>query len=159
MKRYYVLIPPGGDESGMKTLFVRDAFSWIGFLLPVPWLMFRRLWMLSLICLLAYFLGAFAEDWLGYAVLPTAVGIVVSLWIGFEGGHLRAQTLQAKGWTIDDIVAADQLSDAEELYFAGRRVPPEADRMPVPMPSGTYASSRPARPDVALGLIGPYGGR
>uniref|UniRef100_UPI00388D670C DUF2628 domain-containing protein n=1 Tax=Lacticaseibacillus paracasei TaxID=1597 RepID=UPI00388D670C len=46
MTSYIVLVPPLQDNQRQddKTVFIRDGFSIVAFFLPVPWLLFNRLW-------------------------------------------------------------------------------------------------------------------
>ncbi len=155
MASYYVLTPPGSTDPEKQTLFIRDGFSWIAFLLPLPWLLARKLWLIAGLSVAFYLfaIGA-AENW-GLDGLPIAYSLILSLWTGLEGGHVRATWLQRKGWDLKATIAAATVDDAEAIYF---------DDMPETM---TVASARsfsggPGSPSTnvaALGLIGPYGSR
>ena len=154
MKSFYVLTAPEPKNIHADTVFIRDGFSWIAFLLPLPWLVFRRLWMIALCAVLAYLVTILLAETYRLDALPAAFSVVLSLWAGLEGGHARAMALVRRGWRIERVIAADRLGDAEEIYFTGREdspatAPPAvpARRDPVPMNA------------VALGLIGPTGSR
>jgi hypothetical protein len=154
MASFYVLTPPGSTDPEKDTVFVRDGFSWLGFVLPLPWLLARKLWLLAGLVFVAYLAVALVADLTDIAALPMAFGLVVSLWVGLEGGHVRADWLQKKGWTLRAAMTAHDLDEAEEIYFAG-----EITAVPVASPSMPVGRAGRTSDAVALGLIAPYGSR
>jgi hypothetical protein len=161
MSRYYVLVPPAARDPDLSTLFVRDGFSWFGFLLPLPWLLLRRLWLLAGLAFCLYMAAALAAEYWQLEALPFAFGLILSLWVGLEGGHVRAMSLQARGWRLDAVIVAANLESAEEQYFAERGRSDVAPPRPV-LPASRAVPNGNQRPDsntMALGLIQPRGGR
>lgn len=155
MASFYVLTPPGATDPEKQTLFIRDGFSWPAFLFPLPWLMVRRLWLIAGLSVVFYLLSILAAELWGLDGLPIAYALILSLWTGLEGGHVRATWLQRRGWALKANVAANSLDEAEAVYFGSMdETTAEAPRRALP---GSFAP-RPAN-SVALGLIGPYGSR
>lgn len=154
MANFYVLVPPGSGDPEKDTLFIRDGFSWPAFLFPLVWLIVRGLWLIAGLSLVIGLLAILGAEYLGLDGLPLAFGIILSLWTGLEGGHVRAYWLLRKGWDLKATIAAHDLDEAEALYFAG-----EARNNP--SSPARAAGMRIARPadTVPLGLIGPYGSR
>ena len=159
-RSYYVLTAPASTDADRDTKFIRDGFSWLAFLLPLPWLLVKRLWLVALVAVLFYLVAVYIAEQYRLDALPVAFSLVLSLWTALEGGHAQARSLERKGWQIERVIAADRLSDAEEIYFAGKtattRTEPEPERPLPPLPARKAIASSDA---VALGLIGPAGGR
>jgi hypothetical protein len=156
MASYYVLTPPAMTDAEKQTLFVRDGFSWIAFVFPLPWLVVRRLWLAAAMAAIGYLLAGLADEVWNLQALPLAYSLILSLWTGLEGGHVRAQALQRRGWTLRANVEARDLDEAEAFYFAS--LPTEG---PAPSLMRLPAGGVGIHPgtNVALGLIGPAGGR
>jgi len=157
-RSYYVLTAPASTDADRDTKFIRDGFSWLAFLLPLPWLLVKRLWLVALVAVLFYLVAVYIAEQYRLDALPVAFSLVLSLWTALEGGHAQARSLERKGWQIERVIAADRLSDAEEIYFADKASSKssEPDRPLPPMPARKAIASSDA---VALGLIGPSGGR
>lgn len=156
MMSYYVLTPPGSSNPEKDTLFIRDGFSWMAFLFPLPWLLVRKLWMIAGVSVIFYLLSVLAAEYWGLDALPLAFSFILSLWTGLEGGHVRAHWLVRKGWDLKATVAAEDVDEAEALYFAGDAA---EVAYATPVYKGTAASSSRPNNSVALGLIGPFGSR
>ena len=154
MSSFYVLTPPSAGSRKEDTLFVRDGFSWLAFLLPIPWLLYRRLWLLAGLSIALYIVAGFAAEQWGLEALPEAYSLLLSLWVGLEGNHLHATKLEKAGFRLETIVNAHNLDDAEEIYFSELS---DEEEYSGPAPSMS-PSFRPA-PSLALGLIEPYGRR
>jgi hypothetical protein len=155
MASFYVLTPPGMTNPEKQTLFIRDGFSWLAFLFPAPWLLVRRLWLIAGLSVVLYLLSIVAAEYWGLDGLPVAYALILSLWTGLEGGHVRAHWLTRKGWDLKATIAAADIETAEEIYF--QDMTQTTSTAPVHGLSGG-PTSHPSN-DVALGLIGPYGGR
>ncbi len=154
MAIYYVLTPPGMTNPEKQTLFIRDGFSWLAFLFPLPWLLVRKLWLLAGLSVVLYLIAVLVAEYWGLDGLPVAYTVILCLWTGLEGGHVRTTWLQRKGWDLKANIAADSIDEAEAVYFGN-----------MPETSAAPARGFPGSPvhhpshTVALGLIGPYGSR
>jgi hypothetical protein len=153
MTSYYVLTPPNSTDPEKDTLFIRDGFSWLALFFPLPWLLVKRLWLIAGIAVALYAVTMFlAENW-GLDPLPVAFTVILSLWTALEGGHVRAHWLKRQGWTIDATIAAHDIEEAEMLYFA------DAPVRETTAPAAMRGTAERSTNTLALGLIGPYGGR
>ena len=159
MKSFYVLTAPAATDPDRDTIFIRDGFSWLAFLFPLPWLLFRRLWIAALVAVVLYLGSIFVAEQYGLDALPIAFSFLLSLWVSLEGGEARVRRLEGLGWQVERVLAAQNVADAEAVYFAEKAA--NARRQPTaPLP--VLAAAKPAAPSnnvVALGLIGPQGGR
>jgi hypothetical protein len=157
MKSYYVMTAPAAVDPDRDTVFIRDGFSWLAFLFPLPWLLFRRLWLAAAIAVALYLVSIFVAEQYELDTVPIAFSFLLSLWVSLEGGLARAGRFERLGWQIDRVMAAENVADAEAIYFAekaaaSRRRPTE------PLPSLPTARPLGQNNAVALGLIGPQGG-
>lgn len=123
----YVAMEPA-DADAERTVLVRDAFTFLAFLVPAPWFLWHRMWIEALLAL-GLMLGLGALDTLGGTGGPAA-SLLVSLLIGLEAPSLRLWSLRRRGWREQGVVEAQGLADAETRLFLGRE--DEAPAPPVP---------------------------
>lgn len=121
MPTYTVHQPPaknGAAVDPQRFVFVRDGFHFWAFLLTLPWLIYRRLWLVLLCYVLVT--GAFSVV---FFVLRTsgaveaAVGLLIGLFFGLEAATLRRWTYRRRGWSNIGVVVADDYEDAERRFF------------------------------------------
>ena len=153
MASFYVLTPPVPKDPEKDTLFIRDGYSWPAFLFPLPWLIAKKMWLVAGLAVVFYLMCVIVAEQLRLDGLPLAFSLILSLWTSLEGGHVRARMLERKGWDLRAEVAADDLEEAEEIYFSGHN-----SSTGVNPPPANFGSRSPL-PTMALGLIGPYGDR
>jgi hypothetical protein len=155
MAVYVVMERPEAGRD--RTVFVRDGFTVIGFLVPFLWLLWHRLWIEGALAIGAALLLAAAENaGVPFAVLAPLLSILVSIYVGLEGSALRIAAMRRRGFIDRGVVEADSVGDAEIRYFAAFR-PAEG---PVVMPMAPAPSpARPVVPGPALGLLAYPGTR
>jgi uncharacterized protein (DUF58 family) len=99
--------------------FVRDGFYFWAFLLGPLWMLWRRLWLATLI----YFAISIGLQ-IGLWAFGVANSVQFFLWfllallIGFEAGTLRRLTLTRRGWKNLGVVVGEDLETAERRFFA-----------------------------------------
>ena len=99
--------------------FVRDGFHFWAFLLGPLWMLWRRLWLVTLI----YFAISISLQ-IGLWAFGAANSMQFTLWfllallIGFEAGTLRRWTLTRRGWKNLGVVVGEDLETAERRFFA-----------------------------------------
>jgi hypothetical protein len=108
----------GGDA---EVLAIASGFRWWAAIMPILWLLWHRLWLgVALYLLFSVALGiAFA---MGDIAEPaaTAIGLAVSLLIGFGAADYWRWTLERRGWRLVAVLRADAAVDAEDLYIRNR---------------------------------------
>lgn len=110
----------GGDAD---VLAIASGFRWWAAIMPIVWLLWHRLWLgLTLYLLFSVVLGTALA--LGDIAEPaaTAIGLAVSLLIGFSAADYWRWTLERRGWRLVAVLRADAAVDAEELYLRNRGV-------------------------------------
>jgi hypothetical protein len=96
--------------------FVRDGFHFWAFVLGPVWMLYHRLWLVTLMYVIVI-AGAEAAMWvLGVpAAVKFAVGFLVALLVGTEAGSLRRWSLRR--WIDRGIVVAYNREAAEHRFF------------------------------------------
>ena len=157
----YVVMEPPRDRADADEVYVRDGFHVLGFLLPLVWLLWNRLWIETLV-LLAVMLGlGFLGETSGTAeMLVGGFTLLVSIYVGLEGSALRLWALRRRGYAEWGVVEADSRADAETRYLSARPDLIEAEPRPLPpirrgisFPAAAHGGNEPE-----LGLFG-YPGR
>jgi hypothetical protein len=101
-----------------KIIFLRDGFSWSAFFLGPLWLIWRRAWLAALLWTLALVVIALASARLGLPKgVASTMGFVLAVLLGFEGSRFVAWSLARKGYSESAVVIADDIDDAETVFF------------------------------------------
>lgn len=153
MAVFVVMEPPGasGTEAATGAVLVRDAFSFLAFLLPPLWLLWHRLWIEAALAFAAGVALTALGEVAGLGFTGAALSLLVSLYVGLEGATLRLNALSRRGWREWGVVEAASLDEAEIRYCAGEEpvlsgdAPPAASPLPL--------QGRPAASGPALGLF------
>ena len=147
MTTYTVLIPPDAHREGpseatlARTLFVKDGFCWPALFLAIPWLLFRRLWLVLLGYLVFVIVVEAGAQFLG-DMAPGIIGMGLSLLFAFEANNLRRWTLERRGWRMVAVVEGRNREEAEIRFFA--HIASEQARAPV-SPTPAAPSGVPAQ--------------
>ncbi|OHV70914.1 hypothetical protein LCM4577_01720 [Mesorhizobium sp. LCM 4577] len=150
MAIYVVMQPPAGDRAEDAS-FVRDSFTWLGFLVAPLWLAWHRMWIEAALTFLVMAILSVAGERLGLEGTGSLLSLLVSLYIGFEGQGLRIASLRRRGWREWGVVEAGNLADAETRHAleAGGESE-EQPALPRIVPDASQA--RPPQTGMALGL-------
>jgi hypothetical protein len=113
-------VPPSKDveERAADVVFVKEGFTWFGFLVPPVWLLVNRLWF-EFIALLLLMGGATAILF-KLGVGPQSLSLVnlaAGLLIGFEGNNLIRWRLERKGYGLVAAVAGRDFEEVERRFF------------------------------------------
>jgi len=130
-----------------KARFVRDGFSWGGFLFPVIWLFWHRVWRWALAVIAFDVLLLLLSNRL--AVSPatvTAAGFLEMLFVGLEARHWFGLALERRGFELSDIIQAESREDAEYRFF---------ERIAADKPLET-ATTTPKQTPRSYGVIGLF---
>jgi hypothetical protein len=109
---------PTPEARAESVVFIREGFSWFGFLFHVFWLLFNRLW-LEAIAAFVLLIG------LGYLLVALGagqgvaggLGILLNFIVGFEGNDLRRWKLERCGYDFIGPVTGRSFEDAERRFF------------------------------------------
>ncbi|PWB83175.1 MAG: hypothetical protein C3F11_08000 [Methylocystaceae bacterium] len=121
MAVYTVHVPrsSGGEAPPPeKVVFLRDGFSVPAFVFGPFWLAWRKAWLAAAAWTLL--LAAIAGAGVALGLPRAAISIVefaASLVLGFEGSQLVSWTLARRGFVESAVTVADDLDEAEEVFF------------------------------------------
>lgn len=118
MASYVVMLPPGGspEQRLEQAVFLRDGYSWLGFLVPPLWLLWHRLWLEAILAFLAMALFSGLGEALNLPLVGGLLGLLVSLYVGLEGQAMRVAALRRRGWQDWGVVEADRADTADLRY-------------------------------------------
>jgi hypothetical protein len=168
MATYTVFEPALADSDpaihAAKFAFVRDGFSWGAFIFGLIWMLWHRLWLVSVLFVL--FAGALTAA-VVLARFPTpaivAVWVLLKLLLGLEASTLRRWTLQRRHWRDMGTIVGDTREEAERRFF-GRWIeataPTAHNTMPVMVaPARGYGTSYGGDGTGVIGLFPRPGGQ
>ncbi|MEO5758705.1 MAG: DUF2628 domain-containing protein [Mesorhizobium sp.] len=151
MAIYVVMEPPRLGEKADTTAFIRDGFSWLGFLVPPLWLVWNRLWIEAGLTFVVMGLLSMLGEKLGLGLAGSLLSLLVSFYVGLEGQGLRIAALRRRGWHEWGTVEAGGLDDADTRYTLDAEALSD-DVPPPPRIVPDAALARPAQMGMALGL-------
>lgn len=156
----YVVMEPPRDRAGSDEIYVRDGFHWLGFLLPVVWLLWNRLWIETLVLLgVMLGLGLLGETSGSAQAIVGGFTLLVSIYVGLEGPALRIWALRRRGYAEWGVVEADNRADAEVRYLSSQPRDVDTEQRPLPpIRQGVALSASGTGNEPELGLFG-YPGR
>jgi len=156
MPVYTVHEPPPRDsddpaDAADRFMFVRDKFSMWAFLFGPLWMVWRRLWLVLLLYVVAMTLLQVGLWALGASTpVKFIVGVLIGVLIGFEGPSLRRWTLARRGWINHGVVVADDEESAERRFFDAWIA---REARPVAAPAGAMPYRSAADPPAVIGLF------
>ncbi|WP_442756494.1 DUF2628 domain-containing protein [Methylocystis sp. JAN1] len=122
MAVFTVHSPAAGESAPEKIRFLREGFSWPGFIFGPIWLLWKRAWIAAAAwTLLLVVIGGAGEILKINKSAMSFVGLAAALILGFEGDRVIAWSLRRRGYAEKDVVIADNEEEAEEVYFGRLR--------------------------------------
>jgi predicted small integral membrane protein len=128
----YIALSETGSDHADDVIFIRDGFAVLGFVVPLVWLTWHRLWLhAALYFCVAGLLAALVvwsqEPMLGAASAVATLGL--NLFVGLEGGNWLAQSWANRNYVGLDVIPAGSLNEAEGFYASRFVMPPLAKPM------------------------------
>lgn len=130
-------------EGAARVIFLKDGMSVPAFLFPALWLLWHRLWlgllMYAGVMIAMSVLTAKAGMSGGWLML---IALLPNIWIALEGNDMRRRKLARKGYRQTAAIRAEDLDEAEVLFFA--RWVHDASPAPTPAPRPAEVTLPPA---------------
>jgi hypothetical protein len=124
-KFYTVHFSPFGRGPDRDARFVKDGFSWAAVVFGPFWAFYHRLWFVGLMLLAALATLALVGEYFRLApVADAALGLAISLLIGFEGPDLLRKRLAGSGMPERGLASGRSLAEAERDWFRRHRTTP-----------------------------------
>ena len=111
----FMAMQNSGRTDDAALVLIPDRFNWWAFLFFPFWVLFKGLWRVLALLVVAIIALVLLPSFL---VLPVAALYGVgALWLGFEASTLVADGLQRRGWKRTGELVASDLEEAEALYL------------------------------------------
>ena len=121
MPLYTVLAPPQRDGEAtpdpVGCVFIKEGFSWPALLVPEVWLLYRRMWLVFFLYVVAAGAVLAIERQTG-GPLPGVLLTLAHLLFALEGNGLRRWTLTRRGFRLVGVVEGRRLAEAEIRFFS-----------------------------------------
>ncbi|KQV35876.1 MULTISPECIES: DUF2628 domain-containing protein [unclassified Rhizobium] len=150
MTSYLVYSPPGDKPLDIR--FVADRFSWLAFVFPAFWLLFKRQWLAGIAAIVVQAVIAATTDEPHLLVAGLLAELALRLLVALEGPRFVASRLEVAGWTLHAVIPAPDLDTAEAMYDSR----PAGTDTPTPSLKSTE-NGKAGTP--AFGLFETYGER
>jgi Protein of unknown function (DUF2628) len=133
MAIYTVHAPPDTPPEAVaeRMVFVKDGFSWPALLIPLIWLLYRRLW-LGLLLYLAFVALVVAVDAGLGETAAQIVAVLGAILFALEANNLRRWQLARRGWREVGETEGRGLEEAELRFFHRWAARPEPAAAPAP---------------------------
>src|SRR5918993_1326058 len=146
MAIYTVYAPPDTppETAAERMVFVKDGFSWPALLIPLIWLLYRRLWLGLLVYLAFIALVAVVDTGLGETAAQV-VAVLGAILFALEANNLRRGKLARAGWREVGETEGRGLEEAELRFFHRRAARSEPAAAHAPRPRAPAAWGRTGR--------------
>ncbi len=129
--RLYTVHQNPDPLSGNDLVFVKEGFCWPALLFPLLWPLWHRLWLVTLLVLVASGVidaVTMELDWPETMVGVLTLALVVLY--AAEANDLRRWTLRRGGWRELGVASGRTLADAEQRFFTIHAVTPTGAVVP-----------------------------
>ncbi|HTO30705.1 MAG TPA: DUF2628 domain-containing protein [Pararhizobium sp.] len=116
MASYLVLTPPGAPKDDDGARFIADKFSWLAFVFPAIWLLFKRQWVAGIGVAVFQGLVTFLTRDPSAMLAGLLIELALRMLVALEGPAFIVRRLEAHGWTLQAVITADDLTAAEMIY-------------------------------------------
>ncbi|MEX2318708.1 MAG: DUF2628 domain-containing protein, partial [Bauldia sp.] len=146
MAIYTVLAPAARDGEAasdpMKTVFVKDGYSWPALFFAVVWMIYRRMWLMLVLYVAVGLAAGFIAQRAGGDVAGFAL-VIAHVLFALEANNLRRWTLERRGFRLVGVAEGRNIEEAEIGYFAGLEA---GEPAVVPLPTPPTPPTSPAPP-------------
>jgi hypothetical protein len=157
MAIYTVHLPPDAatpEAVAEKAVFVKEGFSFFGFLFTGLWLLSKRLWLMT-----AIYAGVVVLTTAAFTLLELprpALGFITALFgllIGLEGHEWQRRKYEKLGWVHAGTVSGPSLEECERRFFKNWTASQGVQRPTLPSPPSGMPPGAAAAPQGVLGIF------
>ena len=124
MRLYTVHLRLWSASADREAVLLREGFSWPAFLFTFLWALRHRLWFAAVIVLGLSAALSVASDVADLDPLTdAALFLGLALAIGWEANDWRRRKMERRGFVNAGVVAAHDLTEAEQRFFSRPRGP------------------------------------
>jgi Protein of unknown function (DUF2628) len=148
MAIYTVHLPPDATTSdgvAEKAVFVKEGFSFPGFIFTALWLLSKQLWLFALgyVAIMGLIILAFTTFGWPMLVIGLVQGLLAFL-IGIEGHEWHRRKLARRGFTHAGTISGPSLEECERRFFKDWIAAQSVAASPAISRPGTMPVSAPA---------------
>jgi hypothetical protein len=155
MTSYLVYTPPG-DKPADDIRLIADRFSWLAFIFPAFWLLFKRQWLAGITVFVLQGALAIATSEPSLLIAGLLAELALRLLVALEGPRFLAARMEADGWTLQTVISADDRATAEAISDSLLESP-VTPRSTIAVKSASNGTTETGTP--AFGLFETYGER
>ena len=115
----FLVLAPAGDDAPERVRFIRDGFSWGALVFGPFYLLANRAWLAGFATLVIAILLSVAGLYEGLSFAAGIASLALNLFIALEGREWKARAMERRGFRLKDVIVADDIETAEEIYFSG----------------------------------------
>ncbi len=118
MRIYTVHVKPDDKGINFKPVFVKEGFTWPGFVFVLLWALYHRLWLPAILLVVAEFLMVLltqAHLLTHFSMLAIHFGF--HLFVGYQGNDWLRNSLKRRGYIVSDITAGHSFLHAVQRYL------------------------------------------
>lgn len=155
MAIYLAVEPDSGspDERLERTLLLRDGFSLLCFIFPVPVLLFNRLWLEALAAFALTLFISLLGPAISGSTLASLLSLLINLFFALEFSDMRLRALQRRGHVLVGAIEAGSKDEAEMRFAASSFDRLQDSDQPMSKKPTSAASDKPGKSGNALGLV------
>lgn len=113
--KLFAILGQSQEIKDQEDLFaIRDGFSFLAFLIPPLWFLWRGMWLHAGLGFLAFITVALIP----LEALQFILSLLIALWVGFEARFLHLEFLQKQGLAVLGQVKAADCDMAIDIYLA-----------------------------------------
>jgi Protein of unknown function (DUF2628) len=107
------------EQRASDVVFIKEGFTWWGFLFGPLWLLYHGLWFefIGALLILAGASSVLMEAGMSSGDAATLANLLLALIVGFEGNNLRRWRLARKGYVFLTSVAGKSFEECERRFF------------------------------------------
>jgi hypothetical protein len=122
--------PDGVAADPADFVFIKDGFCWPALFIPIIWIIYRRLWLVLLIYIVAVFVLSTLAGLAGGAA-SFGVLVLFALYFALEANGLRRWTYERRRHALIGVVEGRNRDEAElRFYVAAAQAGPAEDATP-----------------------------
>ena len=121
MKVFTVQLRDANTPVPNEVEFVKEGFCWPALFIPLLWMLYRKQWL----GILAYVAGSLVLGGVAFAIgasdaAQAILTVLFAFLVALHANDWRRWRLEAAGYRLIDVVAAEDLDHAEARWFAHR---------------------------------------
>ncbi len=122
MRTYSVHIKPADASEDGDAVLLREGFSWLAFLVPIPWALWHGMWLTTIVLVIVAAIVGAVVAWLAFDPAgQIAVAVGYGLVAGLSAPDWRRRSLTRRGYVERGVVVGRDRAAAEFRFLVVRK--------------------------------------